>query len=95
MDMVIIQISEDGSNWHTVFYWGNGIADTNSNLNINIIGGSEDDNRDIASSWLINGTGVGIDIDALGLSDTYPYLRITAPSGGAGDGCDVDAIQIY
>lgn len=91
MDQVIIEIG-DGTNWYQVFNWGDDLPDNNSNL---VIGGSETDNRPINAGSLINGTGVGIDIYSLGLTGSYPCLRITAPIGGDGDGIDIDAIEIY
>ncbi len=90
MDFVHIDLSEDGSNWTTVFYYGGG-----QYSNSNIASYPENDNQSIPTSNLINGTGVGIDIYRLGLSGNYRYLRIISPGGGANDGCDVDAIQIY
>jgi hypothetical protein len=106
MDRVIIEIS-DGYNWYTIFNWGGGGADTNSNLNVAVIGGSENDNRDFsfipASDVLYPfgtgavgnpATGITIQVDGIVPNGSYPYIRITAPSGDSGDGCDVDAIQI-
>ncbi len=95
MDYVIVQIS-DGYNWYTIFNWGDNNADTNSNLNLNVIGGIENDNRDFttapASDILYNSTGVLIDVDGIVPPGTYPYIRIISPSPDDGDGCEVDAI---
>jgi hypothetical protein len=56
---------------------------------------TEADNCHILNTDLYNGTGIAIDIDGLGLSGSYPWIRITAPAGDSGnDGCDIDAIQI-
>jgi uncharacterized repeat protein (TIGR01451 family) len=107
MDQVRIEIS-DGYNWYPIFNWGgSGAADTNSNLNIAMIGGSENDNRDFSSppasdilypfgTGIVGNpaTGVTIQVDGVVPNGTYPYIRITALSGDSGDGCDVDAIQI-
>ena len=97
MDFVLIQIS-DGDNWYTVFNWGDNAANTNSNLNINVIGGVESDNRDFttppASDILSNSTGVLIDVDSIVPPGTYPYIRIISPAPDNGDGCEVDAIVI-
>ena len=35
LDWVIVEIG-NGTNWYTVFYWGDNIADTNSNMNFNL-----------------------------------------------------------
>lgn len=106
MDQVRIEIS-DGYNWYPIFNWGGGGADTNSNLNTAAIGGSENDNRDFSSipasdilypsgtGTVANpATGITIQVDGLVPNGIYPYIRIIAPSGDSGDGCDVDAIQI-
>jgi uncharacterized repeat protein (TIGR01451 family) len=106
MDQVKIEIS-DGYNWHPVFNWGGGGADTNSNLDVLVIGGSENDNRDFSFLPVSNvlhplgtgsvgnpATGVTIQVDGIVPNGTYPYIRITASSGDSGDGCDVDAIEI-
>ena len=92
MDFVTLQASEDGSSWITIFAYGGG-AYGNSSL----AGCPEVDNIDIPATCgsLIGGTGVGIDVDAVLPSGGYFYLRILSPSGGAGDGSDVDAIEIY
>jgi len=96
MDQVILRVSSDnGVTWTTVFNWGDNIRDQNSNLDFVALGlASEADNASINSADLVNGTGVGIDIDTLGLSGNYGCLQIEAGSTG-GDGIDVDAIEIY
>ena len=94
MDQVILQVS-DGYNWYTILNWGGGGADVNTNIDVNMIGGIENDNRDISAGSLHNSTGVAIDLDALPIPPvTYTYIRITAPGGDSGDGCDVDGIEI-
>ena len=98
MDWVVVSISQDGHNWYTVFYWGDGNPDTNSNLNINVLGGAELDNRqiDAANLYSNNGfaTGITIDLDPVVPAGTYNYIRFYAPVGDADNGCDLDAIQI-
>lgn len=93
MDLIILEIG-DGTNWYTILNWGDGIPDTNTNIDINIIGGSETDNREIASAFLWNLTGVAIDLEGAIPNGTYFYLRITSPAGDSGDGAEVDAIEI-
>jgi hypothetical protein len=96
MDWVRIEISLDGSAWYTVFLWGDANPDTNSNLNTNVIGGVEGDNRLINTVDLYNQTGVTIDIDAIpgiAAGSTYSWIRISG-IGGA-DGPDIDSIQPY
>ena len=93
MDLIILEIG-DGTNWYTILNWGDGIPDTNTNIDINIIGGSETDNREIASAFLWNLTGVAIDLESVVPNGTYYYIRITSPIGDSGDGAEVDAIEI-
>jgi hypothetical protein len=93
MDRVLLQVS-DGYNWYTILNWGGGGADVNTNIDINVIGGSEDDNRDISAGSLHNVTGVAINADGVVPNNTYNYIRIYSPTGDSGDGCDVDAIEI-
>jgi uncharacterized repeat protein (TIGR01451 family) len=97
MDWMIIQVG-DGSNWYTVFYWGDDLADTNSNMNINILPPNtppEEDNRMLATAvYFYNGPGITIDIDPMVSMGTYPYLRIIAPNGDADGQLEIDAIEL-
>lgn len=104
MDIVALEIG-DGNNWYTIFYWGDDVADTNSNMDISILGGQETDNRDFtslpAANVLYNGTGVAIELDGVVPPGTYPYIRIISPLtadypyGVNLDGvCEVDAFVI-
>jgi uncharacterized repeat protein (TIGR01451 family) len=110
LDWVQLEISADGSTWYTVFFWGNGVADTNTNVNIDIISGAESDNRSFATTDLYNNSGITIDIDSItGISTgiEYWWIRITAPEyppgsgdygagpGNPGDGLTLDSIQPY
>lgn len=89
MDLVIVEISPDNVNWYTVLYWGNASNDFNTNLT----GLSpESDNYRVAATSLYNNSGIAIDIDALGLTGSYPFIKFTDP--GTGDGADIDAIQL-
>lgn len=97
MDWVIIEIS-DGNNWYTIFYWGNDIADTNSNMDFTILPNPvvppEQDQRDVPSSALYNSTGIAIDIDSIVPPGTYSYIRFTAPAGDADGQMEIDAIEV-
>lgn len=93
MDHVILQVS-DGYNWYTIFNWGDNAADANSNVDISVIGGDEDDNIDISAGFLHNSTGVAINTDGVIPNNTYNYIRIYSPTGDSGDGCEVDGIEI-
>lgn len=95
MDSVIVQIANDpGGPWFTIFNWGNGSPDTNTNVSSY----PENDNEPIPLSALYNGppqTGITIDVDGAGVpAGTYQYLVIIAPSTAANDGADVDSIEI-
>lgn len=97
LDWVIIQIG-DGNNWYTVFNWYDNIADTNSNMNFNILSNPqtppEPDQRDILSAELYNSTGIAIDIDAIVPPGTYPYIRFIAPAGDVDGQMEIDAIEV-
>ena len=104
MDQVLIELGDYFLNiWYRIFYWGDGIPDTNSNLNIltPAVGGSEADNQIIYQSLVplygtspLN-TGITIDIDGFVPAATpYQWLRISVPTGGAGDGADIDSILV-
>jgi hypothetical protein len=102
LDHVIIDISSDGSNWHRVFNWGDGTADTNTNVDINlpninsacVPAGTEQDNCQIPSAELYFNTGITINIDGYvppNIGIDYHWIRFTAPTG---DAAQIDAIQI-
>jgi len=58
----------------------------------------EYDDRPIPYAELYNNTGITIDIDSLGLSGSYPWIRFYCPTiaeGNTDDLCDIDAIQPY
>jgi hypothetical protein len=97
LDWVIIEIS-DGNNWYTIFNWGDNIADTNSNMNFNILSNPqvppEPDERDIPSGELYNSTGIAIDVDSIVPAGTYSYIRFTAPTGDVDNNMEIDAIEV-
>jgi len=97
LDWVIVEIG-DGTNWYTVFYWGNNIADTNSNMNFNILSNPqtppEPDQRTILPGELYNSTGIAIDVDAIVPPGNYSYIRFTAPPGDADNQMEIDAIEV-
>jgi len=99
MDWVKIEISSDGITWIPVFIWGDGIANTNSNVDISnpAFGGTEADNRAIDITSLYNGNtaGITVDIDSVpGIvtGTSYPWMRISGIGGV--NGPDIDAIQV-
>lgn len=99
MDHVIVRIG-DGSNWYTIMNWGDGISDTNTSIAIPLDTllnptdcSGEPDNCEISSAFLRNGTGVQIDISNVP-DGVYSYLLIQSLATGAGDGADLDAIEI-
>jgi uncharacterized repeat protein (TIGR01451 family) len=103
LDWVRIEISTDGSSWITVFDWGNGSPDKNTNVDLALVGDlcqtggvpAETDNCAIPITRLYNNsTGISIDIDAIpGIMSgaSYPWMKIT---GTGSQGPDIDAIQI-
>jgi hypothetical protein len=103
MDRVTVEISADNVTWYTVFVWGDGVLDTNTNIGQAGYGGAELNNTPIpmsepplyrSSTGPI--TGIAIDVDAPlsaagvlpGLS-SYPFVRITGSVQA-----DVDSIEV-
>jgi hypothetical protein len=106
LDWVIVQIS-DGTNWYTIFNWGDNIADVNTNMNFNILPPpvitsyppEETDQRDIPGTSLYtssNGrsTGIAIDIDSIVPPGTYSYIRFYAPANDVDGHMEIDAIEV-
>jgi hypothetical protein len=97
LDWVIVEIS-DGNKWYTVFDWGNNIADTNTNMDFNILSNpqvpAEPDQRDILAAELYNSTGIAINLDGVVPPGTYSYIRFTAPPGDVDNKMEIDAIQV-
>jgi hypothetical protein len=97
LDWVIVEIG-DGNNWYTVFYWGNDIADTNSNMDFNILSNPttppEPDQRTIPASELYNSSGIAINVDAIVPPGTYTYIRFSAPPGDSDNQMEIDAIEV-
>ena len=97
LDWVIVEIG-DGTNWYTIFYWGNDVADTNSNMDFNILSNPqtppEPDQRAIPAAELYNSTGIAIDIDAIVPAGSYSYIRFTAPPGDSDNQMEIDAIEV-
>lgn len=107
LDQIIIGISNDnGLTYYEVFNWGNGIPDTNTNVDTNILTPDpscilepECDNREIPQADLhpTPGTGILIDVDnAPGAPPpgTYDYLVIISPNTGSGDDSQIDAVVV-
>ena len=106
LDWAIVEISSDGTNWYTIFNWGNNVADTNSNMDFNILPPpviapyppEETDQRDIPSSSLYTSagysTGIAIDIDAIVPAGVYHYIRFTAPLNDVDGHMEIDAIEV-
>jgi hypothetical protein len=84
------------SPYSSALVWGDGNPSNNGHLGSSY---PEGDNQVIPFSALYGSppfqTGIAIDLDALGLSDVYPCLRIISPINWPdNDGSEVDAIQI-
>lgn len=104
LDWIVIEIS-DGNNWYRVFYWGDNIRDTNTNVDyldltvpVTPPNPEEMDERPIASGDLYpydgTGTGITIDIDSIVPLGTYMYIRFYAPPDGNDNQAEIDAIEI-
>lgn len=107
MDLIQIQIGQTpGGPWFTVFEWGDGIDDTNTNIGgIYPDTGPASDNTYILSQDLVGpgdplNTGIQIDMDNLPgalpavPAGSYQYIRLFSPLSGANDGPEVDAIEV-
>ena len=98
LDWMIVEVSQDGVSWSQIFNWGDQLPDTNSNVDFTKLPNypqtpEEPDQRDISSAILYNSTGIAIDLDALGLSGTFNYIRFYAPPGDVDGHSEVDAVQ--
>jgi hypothetical protein len=97
LDWVQIDVCGDPcTSWVTVFNWGDGIPDTNTNV-ASFAAGGEDDNEAIPAAALRNNTGITIDVDAFGPVPPggYRYIRFWSPVNWPNnDGAEVDAIEI-
>jgi uncharacterized repeat protein (TIGR01451 family) len=101
MDMAIVQIS-DGSNWYTVFNWGDELRDTNTNLDYTLLPPpttytpppQELDERDIPGTYFPNGSDIRIDIDPIVPPGTYNWIRFYAPPDNNDHKLEIDGIQI-
>jgi hypothetical protein len=101
LDWVQIDVCESQPcTWVTVFNWGDGSPDANTNV-ASYGADGEDDNEAIPATALHcdSGycTGIEIDVDAFGPVPPggYRYVRIWSPINWPNnDGAEVDAIQI-
>jgi hypothetical protein len=97
LDWVIVEIS-DGTNWYTIFNWGDNVADTNSNMDFNSLPNpqipEETDQRDVPAASLYNGTGIAIDVDAIVPPGTYSVIRFRAPLGDSDNQMEIDAVEV-
>ena len=105
LDLVIIRISSDGTNWFDIFNWGDQLSDTNTNMdftflppptNVPLPPPEEQDERDIPTSFFYPypGWGVAIDIDAIVPPGTYSWIQFYAPPDGNDNKTEIDAIEI-
>ena len=83
--------------WYTIYYWGDGVADTNASYS----NGAEPDGYPVDMSALVGvpplNTGIAIDIDSAaigqggGVGDSITKIRITSLSNVK---CDIDSLQM-
>jgi hypothetical protein len=103
LDWVIIEVcAEPCVTWVTVFNWGDGVVDGNTNV-ASFGSDGEDDNEPIPGGALhasVSGrmSGIEIDVEFGGTLPAppggYRYIRIQSPLNPNNDGSDVDAIEI-
>ncbi|HEX9924634.1 MAG TPA: Calx-beta domain-containing protein [Anaerolineae bacterium] len=107
MDWIVVQIGPTATGpWYNVFYWGDNIDDTNSNVNWTALGlAMEDNNVTISTTFLYDGidpvysTGIAIDVDNSPLSPApppglYQFVRFLNPSNPTNDPPEIDAIEV-
>jgi hypothetical protein len=100
LDWVIVQVGSSSSGpWFTVFYWGDGIIDTNTNIGLSAYASPETDNKAIPMNnpTPLYGTapyttGITIDVEARAPANTYQYVRLFSAPGGDDDPPNIDAI---
>jgi hypothetical protein len=101
MDWVTIEVGPGPNGpWQQVFYWGDSNPDLNTTLGQAGYVPPENDNILIPMTipplygTVPYTTGIAIDLDSLGLTGTYQYVRIYSPLGGGDDGPEIDAIEV-
>jgi hypothetical protein len=99
MDRVTVQISTDNITWYTVFWWGDGLLDTNTNIGQAGYGGAELNNTPIpmsepplyrSSTGPI--TGIAIDVDNSPVPPPPGLYRFVSITGDLQ--ADVDSIEV-
>lgn len=100
---MIVEVCHDPcTTWVTVFNWGDGAPDSNTNVASYGMDG-EDDDEPIPSATLHMSssgwsTGIEIDVEFGGTLPVppggYRHIRIQSPITSNNDGVDVDAIEI-
>jgi hypothetical protein len=94
LDYITIDVSHDGTTWHTVFNW-DGIAGGVFGTNIDGFatdGLGEEQNEVIDALSLYDDTGVAIDIGPWTPAGySYRYVRLTDPTGA--DNAQIDAVE--
>ncbi|MBK9924254.1 MAG: DUF11 domain-containing protein [Anaerolineales bacterium] len=109
MDWIILEVS-DGSNWYTIFNWGDGSPNPGTNVNVvttpantaDCSGEADNCNIDGAfplADYLNNNiySGITINIDNFGIpaGTVIRYIRITAPASDVPpDGAGIDGIYV-
>ncbi len=100
MDWVVVEVAGScvGPSWITVFNWGNGAIDANTNIGALGYTPGEPDNQIIPMSVLSGtaplNTGIAIDIDMFVPPGMYGCVRLSVPTGGDNDPAEVDALEV-
>jgi uncharacterized repeat protein (TIGR01451 family) len=96
MDLRLVDVGTTFSGpWITVFDWGNGVADLNTNVGAAGYGaGGEANGASVPMSVLYGTlplqTGIAIDIDPIAGSGTYPFVRVRSYSTAS----NLEAIEV-
>jgi uncharacterized repeat protein (TIGR01451 family) len=88
--------------WNQVFNWGDGLLDANTSLGSAAWGGSYGLGAGepttniptlVPEFYNVDDAGIGIDIDSLGLTGPYRYIRAQTPTAPC-DGAHLDSVSI-
>jgi hypothetical protein len=105
LDMVQVEVSTDTVTWYEVFYWGNAITDTNTNIGQAGYGPPEENNDEFIPmsvpplygppAGLITGIAIDVDSPPAGQipAGTYRYVRLTATTP-ASQNTEVDSLEV-
>lgn len=99
MDRIIVEVgTTNGGPWLPVFYWGDNVPDTNSNVAAFASDGDGEQGGETIPMSALYGTGglqtgIAIDIDARVPGGTYPWVRLSVPASPCNMNTEIDSVQ--